>query len=454
MSEQAIFATDLHGNKYAYERLFSTATKEGIRTVILGGDLTPKWPILSFSGQSLIPLAPQYFKPDENGSTYVRFLEEIEPHVQKKTEAEKHFVGLGGFVVHTGIPIQWKSLLNEQRILARILEEPYKISSSRQTRLVISDDEWRHFERALSRYTMNPAINKELLLKAFRVNTLPTEQEKRLHHVRSLLRNTTKALLKKETPEIQRCFAGLKEWFTKSPEVEISTGGIKAHALTAAQFHPFAQWAEKSRDMYRAVRPQMNFLRYFLSSRIKKFKEDVPGGRVYLILGNDDTVECAETVDKLEKKGLITSISERTVKLRDGLKISGYPFVHLGEGSFYRGWDKSEEEIESDLSKLEDGSDPETTIFVVHTPPAQTNLDHSFNGNHYGSQGMRRWLEKSRKHLVLSGHIHEAPFLNGGLWQETVNGTICMQPGAWHDQGLCAIIFNLKDPSQARWIHN
>ncbi|MBI4138943.1 metallophosphoesterase [Candidatus Uhrbacteria bacterium] len=455
MSEQAIFASDLHGNKYAYDRLFSMAAQEGIRTVILGGDLTPKWPILSFSGQSLIPLTPKHFRPDENGHTYVRFLEEIELLVKKKHEAEKHFVGLGGFIVHTGKSMSWKNLFSEQKILCRILEGPSERTASiGKVRFIISDEEWRYFEHALNRVKMNPGIDKETILKAFRAKTLSLEHEKRLGLVRTALWQTAKELLQCEPAEVQRCLAGLQELYTNTPEVRVSTDSVKSFALSAAQLHPLKTWADKARELHRAIQPQKNFIKYYLASRIKKFKEDVPGGRVLLILGNDDVVECRESIERLEHKGLITSISERTVELGNGLKIAGYPFVHMGEGLFYRGWDKPEEEIEGELSKLETGSDPEKTIFVVHTPPAQTHLDQSFNDNHYGSLGMRRWLGKSRKHLVLSGHIHEAPFLNGGVWRETVDGTLCMQPGAWHDQGLCAIIFDLENPGQAHWIHN
>ena len=101
MKHPAIFASDLHGNRFAYEHLFSFAKEAGIKTVILGGDLTPKWPILIFGRRgAIVPLLPAAFRPDENQHTYTAFLDEIaRANAGSREVAERYYINLGGYVV-------------------------------------------------------------------------------------------------------------------------------------------------------------------------------------------------------------------------------------------------------------------------------------------------------------------------------------------------------------------
>ena len=454
MNDQAIFASDLHGNRYAYERLFSLAAQEGIRTVILGGDLTPKWPILSFFGKTTIPLNPKDLKPDPNGKTYFSFLESLQGWQKRRIDAEKHFVGLGGFLYHTGIELPWEQLLNEQRLLAKILETPWQRSmGSTPTPLAFTLQEIQIVERMFeAKERMDPA-KRRLILQIFASLTLTMEQKQKLEVAEQDLSRLIAQRITQESPLVQYCLRK-QGAHLRTADGWADAADVITLAAAVALEHPLHQWVEKAADFSRAIKPQKLFLEQYLSRRIQKYKKEVPGSRVFLILGNDDAVECRETVQRMDARGTITLISERAVELKPGLKIAGYPFVFLENTGFYQGWHKPETEIYQDLLLLEQSAgDPLRTIFVVHSPPKQTQLDQSFGHQHYGSEGVRKWLNFSRKHLVLSGHIHEAPFINGGVWQEEVAGTRCMQPGAWHDEALCAIIFELDEPQRARWIH-
>lgn len=458
MSKRAIFAADLHGNRYAYDRLFRLAEEEGIETIILGGDLTPKWPIISWYNRTLIPLVPKIFRPDQNGVTYTDFLGAILPLVGKnRSQAERHFVSLGGFVVHTGEYLKQEELLAEQAVLRRLIDEYGRGSSGtgKSFCMKLSAKEWSLVEKLIrSAELKNESLNLDDLLLAVRYETLGVQE----------ITEATTALddIKAKIVEIAaHCAPEVKQYLemvyraSLSSTRRASTGAMESLARNTANQEPLAAWIRKARIASRATVPQKRFLEVYLRKRLREFQKKMPGATVYAILGNDDVRECEPVFAKLEKSGLLSIISERVMELPCGLKIAGYPYVRESKELFYDGWGKSEDEIESDLTALEKSAgDPSRTIFVVHTPPFMTKLDQSFGDAHFGSAGVKNWLASGQKHLVLSGHIHEAPFMNGGVWREEVSGTLCMQPGGWHDEGLCAVIFDLENPTNARWINS
>lgn len=49
--------------------------------------------------------------------------------------------------------------------------------------------------------------------------------------------------------------------------------------------------------------------------------------------------------------------------------------------------------IEEDLKELATKSDPQKTIYVMHSPPYGTNLDRLFNGESAGSRAIRRFIQ-------------------------------------------------------------
>lgn len=462
MSERAIFASDLHGNRYAYEQLFTTAAREGIRTVILGGDLTPKWPILRFFGadKALVPLDPRIFRPDKNDCTYDEFLQQTEERVgRKKTAAERHYTALGGYTIHTGVRLSWKQLRAEQAVLRRVLEEYERGSGAVQPRnsskqLVLTHDEWVVLETLIrNSQIVSDTIDLEAILRVFRYNTLSEAHRQLAAKVFTDLHLYARKTVQSQPAEV-RDYLQLK-YPLANPAENTDGNEIISICRAVAGSHLLAQSLIKAREFDRAIEPQKTFLNQYLRRRVQRFKEEMPGSRVFLILGNDDMEECRSVTERMHDQGLIILISQRVVELNRGLQIAGYPYVRKSDGNFYDAWEKPEAEIARDLEELErEAGDPSRTIFVVHTPPSETQLDMTWGRRHFGSEGVRQWLKQSRKHLVLSGHVHEAPFINEGTWREEVEGTLCMQPGAWHDEGLCAIVFNLEDPTQAYWIHD
>ena len=118
-----LFAADLHGNRYAYENLFKIANSRNIETIVLGGDLTPKTPILHFLSNIAIPLHPSLFCPDKNGVTYQEALKQIREISERNTKKTiEHFTKLGGWLHYTGVQTTWDELINEQSIIDKIYQ--------------------------------------------------------------------------------------------------------------------------------------------------------------------------------------------------------------------------------------------------------------------------------------------------------------------------------------------
>ncbi len=447
----AIFASDLHGNRYAYDALFAYAEEHKIETVILGGDLTPKWPVICFFDGAIVPLEPRRFKVDANQKTLCDFLAETEPLVGKnRAKAEKHFTWLGGYIVHTGTRMSYEQMRQEQEVLRKMIDNFDRHDSDTKPKVVLSAAEFVTLMESLR--ILDVPIDKNPAASELRYLTLSVEQRAEVERALDEASKAVTKVMEGKTPEAIQflrpaLYGGL---FSRRPtrvDEIVSQCGLSAeHGLLNT-------WMSKAREYHRSLGPQKSFLRTTLANRIKQYKKKVKKGTVYLILGNDDQSECDEVVKRMAERGIVKYISNSWAETASGLRIAGYPYVRNSNGQFYDAWEKAESEIEDDLNKLEAsaGSD---AVFVVHTPAADTQLDYSFGNNHYGSRGVRNWLANKPKRLALHGHIHEAPFLNGGFWREKIDGTWCMQPGAWHDEGLCAVVVDLMNPEDSTWIHD
>ncbi|MEF2231399.1 MAG: metallophosphoesterase [Pseudodesulfovibrio sp.] len=62
-------------------------------------------------------------------------------------------------------------------------------------------------------------------------------------------------------------------------------------------------------------------------------------------------------------------------------------------------------------------------IAVIHEPPRNTAVDRLSNGQHVGSPGVRRFLERVQPDLAVTGHIHES------VGTDRVGQTLVLNPG-------------------------
>lgn len=61
-------------------------------------------------------------------------------------------------------------------------------------------------------------------------------------------------------------------------------------------------------------------------------------------------------------------------------------------------------------------------MWVYHAPPACSPVS-LVRGRDEGDADLRRWIERFQPDLVLTGHIHEAPFQKGGSWVDRLGRT-------------------------------
>jgi Icc-related predicted phosphoesterase len=67
-------------------------------------------------------------------------------------------------------------------------------------------------------------------------------------------------------------------------------------------------------------------------------------------------------------------------------------------------------------------------IWVHHAPPAGSPL--AFDGHRaWGDGVLSEWITRFTPDLVLTGHVHQAPFVPGGGWADRIGSTWVFNPG-------------------------
>jgi Icc-related predicted phosphoesterase len=89
-------------------------------------------------------------------------------------------------------------------------------------------------------------------------------------------------------------------------------------------------------------------------------------------------------------------------------------------------------------------------IWLHHAPPAGSPV--SWAGRRFiGDESLREWIERFTPDVVLSGHIHNAPFLAQGSWVDRIGSTWVFNPG--RQIGDCPTHISLDlDTMTAEWI--
>jgi len=247
----------------------------------------------------------------------------------------------------------------------------------------------------------------------------------------------------------KRLYDKLVEYSTKKKEIKaVIIGGDICPRLEAS--------------LEEAVKLQKDFIENFLIPKLKEIKKPL-----FIMMGNDDFRVNMNALEKGEKQGVFKLLHKKINKIGNK-NIIGYSFVN--EMPFLlKDWEKLDDKdskqitspsmdirtaakeegtIEEDMAKLKKLSSPKETIYVIHAPPFDTNLDMILNRNHVGSRSVRKFIEKEQPFLVLSGHIHESVTASGEFI-DRINNTVCINPGSeYMDNILNAAVIdldNLKD---------
>jgi Icc-related predicted phosphoesterase len=137
--------------------------------------------------------------------------------------------------------------------------------------------------------------------------------------------------------------------------------------------------------------------------RAKRFLADLAeaGSPVYFVPGNMDGVE------------LITWSGTESVRALHGRCETWQNVALIGLGGSPRGAfttpieyseEAGAEVLERALTNYHGGN----MILVSHCPPKETKADRVMIGQHIGSSSVRKFVEKMKPMIVVSGHVHEA----------------------------------------------
>jgi Icc-related predicted phosphoesterase len=188
------------------------------------------------------------------------------------------------------------------------------------------------------------------------------------------------------------------------------------------------------------MRVQRSFLGEYLVPKLGRFAIKV-GKPVLIMMGNDDFGLNFDLLEKAESDGRLRIMHDRVLQLGK-FNVAGYSFI-APTPFLIKDWEKSEDEIASDLRKLSGKTDLARTAFVFHTPPANTDLDVLYNGVHAGSVSVLGFIKRKQPMLTLHGHIHESPDVSG-KWKQKIGRTLSINPG-----NSAFVVVDLSNPENS-----
>ena len=67
-------------------------------------------------------------------------------------------------------------------------------------------------------------------------------------------------------------------------------------------------------------------------------------------------------------------------------------------------------------------------IWIYHAPPSASPVAWA-GQRYYGDDALRQWIEKYQPDIVMSGHVHEAPYVQEGSWVDRIGKTWVFNTG-------------------------
>ena len=93
---------------------------------------------------------------------------------------------------------------------------------------------------------------------------------------------------------------------------------------------------------------------------------------------------------------------------------------------------------------------PERWIWAHHAPPA--NSPTSWGGKRFfGDVELVQWIERHNPSMVISGHVHESPFIPNGSWFDKVGSTWVFNTGRQPGRPPTCIVLDIGE-NTAFWL--
>lgn len=95
-------------------------------------------------------------------------------------------------------------------------------------------------------------------------------------------------------------------------------------------------------------------------------------------------------------------------------------------------------------------SRPQRWIWAHHAPPA--NSPTSWGGKRFfGDVDLVQWIGEYKPSMVISGHVHQSPFISDGSWFDRISDTWVFNTGLQHGRPPTHIVLDL-DANRAFWL--
>ncbi len=293
-------------------------------------------------------------------------------------------------------------------------------------------------------------------------------------------------------------FSQISWWWKKIKHIVLYTSDIHGNEIQYQKLVGYAlQISADSIIVGGDIAPKGLPENDFIPAQRKFFQEGLPelfrplrdsSTKVYIMMGNDDCAANYNVFEKGEEEGLYKIIHGKRLRLTDDFDIVGYSCIPMtpfgikdwekfdlsvvppalardygerkrtnydlvGSKSSQEGWVdfaftpemEKRDSIQKDLSTELFQKDPHKTVYVMHAPPNNNNLDIIISGKHVGSFAERLFIEQSQPHLTLHGHIHETVY-KSGTFKQVIGNTLSFASGN-HNVGkdLAVIVFDLYD---------
>ncbi|MCP3474333.1 metallophosphoesterase [Bradyrhizobium sp. CCGUVB1N3] len=93
---------------------------------------------------------------------------------------------------------------------------------------------------------------------------------------------------------------------------------------------------------------------------------------------------------------------------------------------------------------------PQRWVWVHHAPPA--NSPTSWGGKRFfGDVDLVQWIAQYQPAMVISGHVHQSPFITDGSWYDRLGTTWVFNAGLQHGRPPTHIVLDL-DAAKAFWL--
>jgi Icc-related predicted phosphoesterase len=92
-------------------------------------------------------------------------------------------------------------------------------------------------------------------------------------------------------------------------------------------------------------------------------------------------------------------------------------------------WDGPSTRIDVDRQLARDAENrPRLWMWIYHYPPDEAAVSWTGKG-HIGDTELNSWIDRHHPDLVLTGHIHDSPFREGGSWSARLGATWVLNAG-------------------------